>query len=116
MAALQRVPDSELVPIFAFTSFDQGTTWRYVPPPPGVVAYQDTTHWWAMKGRSLFKSPTAGQTWTKVTDRLPDWQFTPQVIDSRHAWALIQVVGGFGLAMTADGGLHWIQAAVPPPS
>jgi photosystem II stability/assembly factor-like uncharacterized protein len=38
------------------TSFDQGTTWCYLPAPPGVLAYQDSLHWWAMNGTALFKS------------------------------------------------------------
>ena len=103
----------ETVPFFSFTSFDQGATWRFVPPPPGVVAYQDSQHWWAMKGTSLFKSSDAGQTWTIVTNGLQDLQYIPHVLDSKHAWAATTVVGGYGLALTADGGLHWSQSNVP---
>ena len=40
---------------YQFTSFDQGTTWRYVPAPPGVVAFQDATHWWSTTGTDHFK-------------------------------------------------------------
>src|SRR3984893_1548288 len=109
--SLQFQPGS--VPGFSFTSMDEGMTWRYVPPPPGAVDYEDTMHWWAMKGTSLFKSSDAGQTWTVVTDKLPDWQYVPHVLDSKHAWALLYLVGGFGLALTTDGGLHWTRAAVP---
>ena len=97
-----------------FTSFDAGTTWRYVPAPPGQVAYQDAFHWWAINSPALYKSSDAGQTWTQVTDALPHWEFVPHVIDSKHAWAELTVVGGYALALTDDGGLHWTQASVPP--
>lgn len=96
-----------------FTSFDQGATWRYIPPPPGEVAYQDATHWWVMNGSFLFKSSDAGQTWTIVTDALPVWLYIPHVLDSRHAWALLSVMEGYGLAFTDDGGVHWTPAHVP---
>jgi photosystem II stability/assembly factor-like uncharacterized protein len=97
------------------TSFDQGATWRDVPAPPGRVAYQDGVHWWAIKGTALFKSSDAGQSWTIVTNALPDLQYIPQVLDSKHAWAVTIVVGGYGLALTSDGGLHWTQATLPHP-
>jgi len=97
------------------TSFDQGATWRDVPPPPGVIAYQDGVHWWAMRGTALYKSSDAGQSWVTVTDALPDLRYIPHVLDSRHAWALTIVAGGYGLALTSDGGLHWTQANVPQP-
>ncbi len=95
------------------TSFDSGTTWRFVPPAPGVVAYQDAFHWWAFTSTVLFKSLDSGQTWTQVTDKLPDLAFVPRVLDSKHAWAQVTVVGGYGLVFTADGGLHWTRATVP---
>jgi photosystem II stability/assembly factor-like uncharacterized protein len=113
VASIQPQFQPGAAPTFSYTSFDQGITWRYTPPPPGEVAYEDATHRWAMKGTSLFKSSDAGQTWTVVTDKLPDWQYVPYVLDSKHAWALLYVVGGYGLAVTNDGGLHWSRAAVP---
>jgi len=96
-----------------FTSFDAGGTWRYVPPPPGEVGYQDSFHWWAIRGSVLSKSSDAGQTWSQITSALPNWQFVPHVLDSEHAWAELTVVGGYGLAITSDGGMHWTRAAVP---
>ena len=96
-----------------FTSFDGGSSWRYLAPPPGDVAYQDASHWWAVKDTALFKSADAGQTWKQITHSLPSWQFVPHVIDAKHAWAELSVVGGFGLGLTDDGGLHWRPANVP---
>jgi photosystem II stability/assembly factor-like uncharacterized protein len=98
-----------------FTSFDSGSSWRHVPPPPGLVAYQDSSTWWAMKASALFKSRDVGQTWIQVTDKLPDWQYLPYVLDGKHAWAMVTVPGGVGLAFTDDGGLHWTRAEVPLP-
>ncbi len=95
-----------------FTSFDAGSTWRFVPPSPGYISYQDAFHWWAIQGRVLSKSSDAGQTWGQISDALPDWQILPDILDSKHAWSAI-VVGGFGLALTSDGGLHWSRANVP---
>lgn len=96
-----------------FTTLDTDSTWRYLPPPPGVVGYEDARHWWAIRGSVLSKSSDAGLTWSQITSALPDWQFIPHVLDSRHAWAELTVVGGYGLAKSSDGGLHWTRAAVP---
>jgi photosystem II stability/assembly factor-like uncharacterized protein len=113
VVSVAQVSQAATGPSEGFDSFDRGTSWRYIAPPPGEVAYQDALHWWAMKGTSIFKSSDAGKTWTLVSDSLPDWQFMPHVIDSEHAWALIFVPGGYGLALTSDGGLHWIRGTVP---
>jgi photosystem II stability/assembly factor-like uncharacterized protein len=106
---------------FFATSFDGGVTWRYVQPPPGTVAYQDAYHWWAIRGKVLSKSSDAGETWTQVTDALPDWLFRPDlhVLDAKRAWVTMSVPasssapGGNGLAFTDDGGLHWTRVRVP---
>ena len=95
-----------------FTSFDSGLTWRYVAPPPGEVAFQDAFQWWAVLDTTLWKSADAGQSWTEITGHLK-WQMVPQIIDSRHAWAPVAVVGGFGLALTDDGGSNWRLANAP---
>jgi photosystem II stability/assembly factor-like uncharacterized protein len=97
-----------------FTSIDSGASWTFVPTPPGEVAYQDARHWWAIKDTVLFKSSDAGQSWKRITDTLPAWQIVPHILDSNHAWAELTVVGGFGLALTGDGGLHWTRQNVPP--
>jgi photosystem II stability/assembly factor-like uncharacterized protein len=100
-----------------FASFDAGSTWRYVPPSPGDVGYQDVFHWWAINGNILYKSSDAGQTWSLITVHLPDWDVVRGlfVLDSKHAWAALTVGGSYGLAMTNDGGLHWTTANVPHP-
>lgn len=109
--------DSGLNGVDLFTSFDIGSTWKYVPPSPGEVGYQDAFHWWAISGTVLYESSDAGQTWSLITNSLPDWQFvgSPLVLDSQHAWAELRVGGGFGLALSNDGGLHWTRANVPHP-
>jgi photosystem II stability/assembly factor-like uncharacterized protein len=108
-------------PSFRATSFDGGTTWKHVQPPSNTVAFQDSVHWWAIRGSDLFKSADAGQTWTHGTNALPDWLFRPElyVLDSKHAWVSVSVPttlsvpGGNGLGYTDDGGLHWTRATVP---
>jgi photosystem II stability/assembly factor-like uncharacterized protein len=103
--------------IFLFRSADGGNTWKQVPPPPGVVAYQDSVHWWATSPNALFKSMNAGQSWKQVATIPPDRRFSvPGVLDSTHAWASIFVMSGFGLALTNDGGLRWTLASVPRPA
>lgn len=106
---------------FQSTSVEGGATWRFVQaepnsgasPPRSVGAYQDDVHWWFINARTLYRSSDAGQTWTKVSDQLPDWYFAPRVIDARHAWAQVQVFDGYGLATTSDAGLHWTRVTVP---
>jgi photosystem II stability/assembly factor-like uncharacterized protein len=74
-----------------------------------------------MRGTTLSKSADAGQTWSQVTNALPDWLYRTElhVLDATHAWvtfsvpASLSAPGGNGLAFTDDGGLHWTQAQVP---
>jgi len=108
-------------PPFIATSFDGGVSWRQVLLPGGALAYQDSFHWWAIGGRSLFKTSDAGQTWIEVIDALPDWMYRPNlyIVDPTHAWVSVSVPaslsapGGSGLAFTDDGGLHWTRTQVP---
>lgn len=110
-----------------FTSFDGGSTWRRLSPPPGETTFgdyvfQDTFHWWAMRYGTLFKSPDAGQSWTEVAQEMDEWDYLPGIIDAKHAWAQMQVVfpstnppQGSALAMSSDGGVHWTPVNVPRP-
>jgi photosystem II stability/assembly factor-like uncharacterized protein len=110
------------------TSFDGGSTWRRISPPPGETAYsefvfQDTFHWWAMRNGTLFRSSDAGQSWKQVSQQLDEWNYAPQFIDAKHAWGVMTAAvptanpfPGTGLATTSDGGLHWNPVNVPKPS
>ncbi len=110
------------------TSFDSGSTWHRLPPPPGETNYgsfifQDALHWWALRYGTLFKSSDAGQSWKEAAQQLDEWDYMPQIVDARHAWAQMVAVfpsanrpHGTGLAVTADGGVHWDPVRVPQPS
>ena len=100
---------------YKFATFDGGSTWRSVPGAPGSVAYQDDRNWWVIDARTLYRSADAGQTWNKVSDQLPDWEFGPFALDMRHAWARLSLAGGSGLGRTDDGGMHWTRLSVPQP-
>jgi photosystem II stability/assembly factor-like uncharacterized protein len=119
--------DTNATPV-GLTSFDGGSTWRRISPPPGETAYsdfvfQDTFHWWAMRNGTLFRSSNAGQSWMQVSQQLDEWDYAPQFIDAKHAWGVMtasvptaNLSGGTGLATTSDGGVHWNPVNVPKPS
>ena len=109
----------------AYTSFDGGKTWRALALPPPEIGYsdfvfQDSTHWWAMRFGTLWKSSDAGQTWKHVGQLLDDFDYRPHVIDAKHAWAELHTSTGSrfpvtGLAMSSDAGMHWTYVNVPKP-
>jgi photosystem II stability/assembly factor-like uncharacterized protein len=106
----------------AFTSFDSGISWRPIASAPGATTYsdfvyQDSSHWWAMRFGGLWKSSDAGQSWRLVAQQKDGWDYVPQVIDANHAWAELysSALDKTGLAVTSDGGLHWMQVSAPPP-
>jgi hypothetical protein len=107
----------------AFTSFDGGDTWRVVVRAPAVpyneVAFEDATHWWAMQqDGDVYKTSDAGQSWVRVAPhRLDGVRFDIGIIDSKHAWVRFwdRSAPASGLALTADGGVHWSYANVPAP-
>jgi photosystem II stability/assembly factor-like uncharacterized protein len=102
---------------FLVASIDLGATWRQLTSPPGQVAYQDSVHWWAMSTNAVFKSADAGRSWVQAATIPPNLQLSVLgVLDSKHAWASLFVMGGYGLALTSDGGLHWTLARVPAPA
>ena len=106
-----------------FTSFDAGNTWQYLPPRPrevfpGGESFVDASDWWAMDKGVLYKSSDAGQTWTAASDQLGSgfWQYSVNVLDSKHAWIQLVIGKGTGLALTNDGGRNWTRALVPQPT
>jgi photosystem II stability/assembly factor-like uncharacterized protein len=99
---------------FLFLSVDRGMTWSQLPSPPGTVVYQDSVHWWSMTPNAVFKSADAGRSWRQVATIPSNLQFSVvSILDSKHAWASMFVMGGYGLALTNDSGLHWTLAKVP---
>jgi hypothetical protein len=109
---------------FAYTSFDDGTTWRSVVPPADApvwnVTFQDSSHWWVTYLGTVWKSSDAGQSWERIYQQLDNWVFQPQFIDVKHGWAMLVTLTSVGapngLVMTSDGGLHWTQVDAPQSS
>jgi photosystem II stability/assembly factor-like uncharacterized protein len=112
----------------AYVSMDGGATWRLVGVPVNAVDYhavtfQDANHWWSMGSGDLYKSDDAGRHWHHVALQLDDWDYIIGVLDSRHAWARLEVpfprtrqAIGSGLALSSDGGVHWTYVNVPHPA
>jgi len=111
------------LPIYEFTSFDLGASWRFVPMRPNQLfnseGFQDAAHWWAIDSETLYKSSDAGQTWSKVQTHIENgqyWSYLVYPLDSKHAWAQIQIGDVTGLTTTSDGGLTWTRVKVPQPA
>ena len=115
-----------------YSSFDQGATWVSIPtPPPNSTSWARITYaaefdWWTMTGGDLWKSTDAGQTWTLFSRQDDEWDYIPNAIDRKQAWATLvhldPATGLWavpplltGLALTSDGGLHWTQVNAPRP-
>lgn len=109
-----------------YASFDGGVTWHILFPPPAAsyyeVAFEDASHWWAMqRDGALYKTADGGESWNRVSfHHLGGLAYVVGIIDSRHAWAHVivrslQLGSDTGLALTADGGVHWTYANVPVP-
>lgn len=84
---------------------------------PGVRSFQRVTpsFGWALVGRTLLSSNTAGKQWTDVTPArdggaAPDAAF---FLDDSTGWALVrtQAGGRIQVARTADGGRSWSAGA-----
>jgi photosystem II stability/assembly factor-like uncharacterized protein len=112
-----------------FASFDGGSSWTYVPPPPGDyfdIGYEDARRWWAAVGGNLYKSSDAGQTWSQIpgVPLLPG-RYSFHFFDAQHAWVHVSTplvdindpeqVRRYAstLLFTSDGGLHWAKASTP---
>jgi photosystem II stability/assembly factor-like uncharacterized protein len=111
------------LPVYEFTSFDLGGSWRFVPMRPNQLfnseGFEDSVHWWAIDRETLYKSSDAGQTWSKVSTHMENgqfWSYFVHPLDSKHAWAQLQIGEGTGLAITSDGGLTWTRVEVPQPA
>jgi photosystem II stability/assembly factor-like uncharacterized protein len=100
---------------YLFRTTDTGKTWTYVPSAPGSVTYVDSQDWWAVNQNRLFKSSDAGHTWSVASDSLPASLTGVTALDTDHAWAAQIVIGGYGLVVTTDAGLHWSRVPVPNP-
>jgi photosystem II stability/assembly factor-like uncharacterized protein len=139
VGALRLLPGIGVIALVAFsdgrrfqdfqelTSFDLGRTWTPVVPPVqsnglGIMrqdSFEDATHWWAVDGGGLYKSPDAGQSWKLILAKLENsdnWLYSIQVLDSMHAFSRIGIGQVTGLVVTNDGGLHWARVNVPEPA
>ncbi|GAC1671929.1 MAG: hypothetical protein PVS3B2_13650 [Candidatus Dormibacteraceae bacterium] len=106
-----------------FLTYDRGSTWTPVPPPPADVnyrdvVYQDAVHWWVAGAGTLYRSSDAGQSWKLMVSRgQPTGRVVLHVIDSLHAWMQpIASYGGTlspGPSFTDDGGLSWTRVPAP---
>ena len=108
-----------------YASVDGGATWRALASPPGSTtlwdfAFQDSSHWWAMRSGELWKSVDAGLSWKFISQQTDNLDYFLHVIDAKHAWAELYSsapsgASGAGLAVTSDGGLNWSQVSAPQP-
>jgi photosystem II stability/assembly factor-like uncharacterized protein len=113
-----------LFPLYEFTSFDLGVSWKYIAQSTdqvffGLESFEDASRWWRIDGGILYKSSDSGQTWKPISSSLQNWPFRTyqiRILDSMHAWAYGYVAERTGLAVTNDGGVHWTRTNVPQPT
>ena len=120
------VSDGATNVIGAFISPDGGDNWRGVPFParlsaPEAVSVVDLDHWWILGGGAVYTSEDGGILWVHVTESgVPaGWQIElGGAIDAYRAWGILTSAGNpqvSRLAMTADGGEHWMVVSAPQP-
>jgi photosystem II stability/assembly factor-like uncharacterized protein len=76
--------------------------------PGGDLFTLDGNRIWAL-GREIFRSDTAGVSWTKLATVTWDGQF--DFVDAQLGWAAVRKGSEYGLVQTADGGSYWTQLA-----
>ena len=110
----------------AFFSSDRGGSWREVTFPVALttsddLSFVDATHWWTFRSGEVYTSTDAGIAWTRVAvSGLPDgWRYeAARAIDTKNAWwAMVSSARSTrsALAVTSDGGKHWIMVKPPQP-
>ena len=125
-AVLVMVSDDSGRALGVFLTGNRGVSWRRVAFPISVstfddLAFVDATNWWVLRSGYIWTTPNAGLNWTQLAPAgLPDgWRYEGfRVIDPHHAWW--SMVSSFkstnsALAMTSDGGEHWVMVNPPQP-
>ena len=110
-----------------YVSGNRGASWRGVralPEPEWVAdaSFIDASNWWVSRYGFLYKTPNAGQNWTRVdVEPLPTgWNIDPvHALDDSHGWWTMTATTDSrdsALMMTSDGGSTWRAVAMPTPS
>jgi photosystem II stability/assembly factor-like uncharacterized protein len=76
--------------------------------PGGDLFTLDGNRIWAL-GKEIFRSDTAGASWTKLATVTWDGQF--DFIGAQLGWAAVRKGSEYGLVRTTDGGSLWTQLA-----
>ncbi len=74
--------------------------------PGGDIFTLDGNRIWAL-GKEIFRSDTAGNSWTKLASVTWDGQF--DFVSAQQGWAAVRKGSEYGLVQTSDGGSLWIQ-------
>jgi photosystem II stability/assembly factor-like uncharacterized protein len=76
--------------------------------PGGDLFTLDGNRIWAL-GKEIFRSDTAGVSWTKIATVTWDGQF--DFVTGQLGWAAVRKGTEYGLVQTSDGGGLWVQLA-----
>ncbi|MBN2084996.1 MAG: hypothetical protein JW748_07195 [Anaerolineales bacterium] len=74
--------------------------------PGGDLFTLDGNRIWAL-GKEIFRSDTAGVSWTKLATVTWDGQF--DFVGAQLGWAAVRKGSEYGLVQTTDGGSLWVQ-------